>query len=245
MKSQISSSTMNVTRPGLVDVWNAFMVGGASFSANDIPLCPTTAVSPPSKIISFDTAKTIHNREMRRGNRDYHVDAFVHFYIDDQKFDGKRNSIWLYPDKALEILRHFAGIIAPDFSTSADFPKPIKIWNFYRMNAFGYWISTQGIPVISNVRWGTSETWAYCFDGNPTNSMLALGTVASGIRLCRNRPLFEDGLFKMVDVLHPHTLVICGSSNYSCFEILRKQGIQIISFLSKTSEAFTKRKHHE
>lgn len=240
-----NSPIMGTCRNGIQDMWNAFMVKGAKFSPNDIPLCPTTAVSPPSKIISYDDAKTIHRREYRRGNNDYHVDAFIHFYIDDQKFDGKQSSIWLYPEKALSIIRHFSGLIAPDFSTYADFPEPLKLWNFYRMNSFGYWIDTQGIPVISNVRWGTEETWRYCFDGNPHNSMLAVGTVASGIRLLKNRPLFENGLFHMVDVLRPHTIIVYGSADYDCFKSLRNQGIHLVSYPSKTCEAFAGRKQHE
>jgi len=239
------SRTICTDRNGLQDVWNAFMLRGAKYSPNDIPLCPTTAAILPTRLISFDDAKTIHKKEMRCGNTDYHVDAFIHFFIDDQKFDGKRSSIWLYPEKALEIIRHFSGIIAPDFSTYADFPEPLKLWNFFRMNAFGYWTGSIGIPTISNSRWGTEETWRYCFDGNPKNSMIAIGTVASGIHLLKNRPLFETGLFKMVDVLHPHTIIVYGSANYSCFDKLREQGIRIVSFPSKTSEAFAGRKTHE
>lgn len=49
------------------------------------------------------------------------------------------------------------------------------------MLSFGRWISQFGIPVINNVRWGTEETWEYCFDGIPYNSIVAIGTVASGI----------------------------------------------------------------
>lgn len=227
------------------DMWNSFMVKEAIFSPNDIPLCPTTAILPPSKLISYDDAKSIHYRELKKGNHHYHVDAFIHFFIYDQKFDGKKSSIWLYPEKALDIISHFSGLIAPDFSTYADFPEPLKVWNYYRMNSFGYWIGTLGIPVISNVRWGTEETWQYCFDGNPKNSMLAIGTVASGIRLLKNRPLFEAGLFKMVDVLQPHTLVVYGSADYRCFDIIQNRGVHIVSFPSKTSKAFAGRKLHE
>lgn len=235
----------NVTRSGLQDIWNAFMVEGAKFSVNDIPICPTTASKTPSELISFDDAKAIHKREMQRGNKEYKVDGFVHFFIDDQKFDGKRSSIWLYPEKALEIIKHFSGIIAPDFSTYADFPEPLKKWNYYRMCAFGYWAGKQGVPVISNCRWGTEETWLYCFDGNPSNSMLAIGVVASGIRHLENRPLFEQGLFKMVEQLHPHTIIVYGSANYACFDELRKQGINVVSYPSKTSLAFAERRANE
>ncbi len=237
--------TNNSSRSGLQDIWNAFMVEGAKFSVNDIPMCPTTAKETPSKIISFDDAKAIHKKEMRRGNKDYHINSFVHFFIDDQKFDGKRSSIWQYPENALNIICHFAGMIAPDFSTYADFPEPLKKWNYYRMCAFGYWAGKNGIPVISNCRWGTEETWSYCFDGNPANSMLAIGSVASGIRHLENRPLFEDGLFEMVSRLHPHTIIVYGSANYSCFDQLREQGILIISFPSKSSLAFAERSAYE
>ena len=96
------------------------------------------------------------------------------------------------------------------------------------MNAFGYWIGTLSIPVISNVRWGTEETWHYCFDGNPQNSMLAVGTVASGIRFHKNRPLFEDGLLYMADKLQPHTIIIYGSVNNDC---VRKTYIAILSIV--------------
>ena len=236
---------ISTKRSGLRDVWNAYMLHGAIFSQNDIPLCPTTASKPPSKLISFTEAKTIHRKEVRAGNIEYHFEAYIHFYEDDQKFDGKKSSIWSYPEKALNIIRHFSGIIAPDFSTYADFPEPLKRWNFFRMNAFGYWIGSLGIPVISNVRWGTKETWKYCFDGNPRHSMIAIGTVASGIHQLKNRQLFEKGCLQMVKILRPHTIITYGSANCACFDNLRNQGINMIAFPSKTNEAFHRRKQYE
>ena len=233
------------SRKGLHDIWNAFMVQGANYSINDIPICPTTAQELPLELISYDDAKSKHKKNIKYHNVDYFVNAFVHFYIDDQKFDGKQSSIWLYPNKSLEILRHFAGIISPDFSTYADFPEPLKRWNFYRMYAFGYWISKQGIPVINNARWGTEETWSYCFDGIEPNSIVAIGTVASGINRLENRPLFERGLEHLVEKIHPPTILVYGSANYECFKTLKTVGINIVAYPSKTSEAFARRNKHE
>ncbi len=229
-------------RNGCADMWNAFMVEGANFVlGSDIPICPCTAKAIPQKLISYVDAKHLHKLNFNK-NSDYHIDAFVHFYIDDQKFDGPKSSIWLYPHKALELLRHFAGVITVDFSTNADFPDPIKRYNTYRMRAFGFWLSSQGISVINNVRWGTEETWDYCFDGIPYNSIVAIGTVASGIHRLENRPDFETGLFKMVECLSPHTIIVYGSANYNCFITLEDMGIRIISFPSDTSLAFKVRK---
>lgn len=245
MKKNTVRKTAPINRAGLTDIWNAFMVENATFSPHDIPLCPTTAKKIPSKLIGYDEAKTIHKKNLRNKSDNYHVNAFIHFYIDDSKFDGKQSSFWLYPEKVLEIISHFDGIILPDPSTYADFPDPLKRWNYYRMNAFGFWVASQGYEVISNVRWNTPDTWEYCFDGNPRNSMLALGTVASSLKYKLNYSLFADGLRKMYELLTPHTLIVYGSANYPCFDELRSKGVTIIVFPSKTSEYYERRKSYE
>ena len=112
------------------------------------------------------------------------------------------------------------------------------------MRAFGCWMNALGIPVINNVRWGTYETWSYCFSGIPRESTVAIGSVASGIRKLSNRPLFEEGLKKMVSVIKPRRILIYGSANYPFIQNLRKQDIEIISIPSKSCLAY-KEVHHE
>ena len=235
-----------VVRKGLVDLWNAFMLEGAELHPDtDLPLCPTTAQDVPTALISWREAKHIHRKEMLRRNSRYHCDAFIHFYYDDRYFDGKLSSIWTFPKKALRVIRHFGGIIAPDFSTYADFPDPLKRWQFYRMNAFGFWIGQQGIPVIANGRWGTPETWSYCFSGLRCGDMVAIGTVASGLRSPGNRDQFEVGLQELVERVHPSTIIIYGSANYDCLRALEQQGIRIVAFTGDTCRAFERRCRHE
>lgn len=88
--------------------------------------------------------------------------------------------------------------------------------------------------VINNVRWNTRESYSYCFDGLPVNSILAIGTVASNLSNSYNMIIFEEGLFELIHRLSPHTLLVYGSSNYECFNKLRSQGINIVTFPSKT-----------
>ena len=229
-------------RSGCHDIWNAFMVENAEFSlGSDMPLCSSKTINIPKNLISYVDAKHIHKENIIK-NPDYHIDAYVHFYIDDQKFEGPKSGIWQYPEKTLDILRHFSGIITPDYSTFLDFPDPVKRYNTYRMRAFGYWIAQNGISVINNVRWGTEETWEYCFDGIPYNSIVAIGTVASKVRHLEYRPLFENGLKEMYRLLRPHTIIIYGSSNYSFFKELENIGVTIISFESDTSIGFSSTK---
>jgi len=232
-------------RTGCQDVWNAFMLNNASFSSNDIPLCPSTAKEIPEKLISYEEAKRIHKMEMSKGNNSYKVNVFVHFYIDDQKFDGKRTSIWTFPEIAKNILDHFSGIIAPDFSTYIDFPDPLKRWNFYRMYSFGYWYGSLGNQVYCNARWGTPDTWDYCFDGIPYGNPVAIGTVASGLKKLVNRPLFDDGLLELVKRKAPSIILVYGSTKYDIFDDLKAKGIRIIAYPSQTSEAYARRKSDE
>ena len=163
------------------------------------------------------------------------------FYLDDYKFDGPRG-IWQNSNRAIDVLRHFAGAITPDFSTYQDFPEPLKVYNTFRMRAFGYWLGNNSIAVINNVRWGTPETWRYCWDGIPRNSIIAIGTVGGSPRKLTDRERFENGLAELVRVLRPHTIIVYGSANYPCFDSLQQQGITIVAFPSQTDQAFKRRR---
>jgi len=234
--------SIDPTRSGIKDIWNAFMCQGTSFSTNDIPLCHSTG-SIPSDIITWDEAKQIHKKSISI-DKEYRFPAYVCFYIDDQKFDGPKG-IWNNPKNALNILRHFEGVITPDYSTYQDFPDPLKRYNTYRMRAYGNWLNKCGLSVINNIRWGTKETWTYCFDGIPMNSIVAIGTVGGSPRKKIDRNRFEAGLFEMVDRLHPRVIIVYGSANYPCFKSLAEQGIIIVPFQSKTAKSFERRNDYE
>ena len=113
------------------------------------------------------------------------------------------------------------------------------------MRAYGYWLGKNNIAVINNVRWGTSESYKYCFDGIPKNSIVAIGTCGGSPRKHINRMRFEKGLAILVNRLHPHTIIVYGSANYDCFEKLKEQGINIVAFSSETAKAFERRKDDE
>ena len=55
----------------------------------------------PEKLLPFDKAMA---------NKDYA--QWVHFYIHDRDFER----IWNHPNKYLEILKRYEGVITPDFS---------------------------------------------------------------------------------------------------------------------------------
>ena len=217
------------------------MCEGVSYSKNDIPLCPTTAKEIPSAIITWDEAKRLYRNALARKDIEFFYDAFVCWFIDDYKFDGP-HGIWHDSKFVLRVLRHFAGAITPDFSTNQDFPEPIKIYNTYRMRVFGYWLGINGIAVINNCRWGTKETWRYCWDGIPKNSIVCIGTVGGSPRKLIDRERFEDGLEELVHSLEPYAILVYGSARYPCFDRMSERGIKVIAYPGNTASAFDRRR---
>ncbi len=224
-------------RNGRRDIWNAFMVKNATFE-NDIPYCPTTGEIPTS-IITWEEALHIYNKEMvSRKKKKFKKNDYITFNLDDYKFDFGKNSIWVNSSKALKIIRHFEGIITPDYSTYIDMPESIKYYNTYRMRAFGLWCTECGIKVINNVRWDYTNNYSYCFCGIPKNSIVLIGTIASDLKKKENRLIFEEGFFKMIEILTPKIILVYGSANYSCFLKAKDMGIKIIQYKSFTNRRF-------
>jgi len=248
MEAYVLNSTLKndkiIVRKGCKDIWNAFMAEGATFSANDIPYCPTTATELPKSLLTWEEAKSIYHKHISSKDPAFRIDSFVCFYIDDYKFDGPRG-IWHDATFTLKVLCHFSGVITPDFSTYQDFPEPLKIYATYRMRLMGFWLGRNGIAVINNVRWGTDESFRYSFDGISQDSIVAIGTVGGSPRKHIDRCRFERGLIKMVADLRPKVIIVYGSANYNCFEDLKSQGVKIVAFPSQTSRAFERRKSYE
>lgn len=178
------------------EVYKPFLIEGAKFDWNfDIPICPCTAKEIPSRLIYYN--------EIVKSKQKY--SGFVHFYMDDYKFE----SIWNHPQVALKKLRRCDGIITPDFSTYLDMPVALKIYNTYRMRAIGYWLGKQGLQVINNVRWSYENSYKYCFDGIEKNSTVCISSVGC---LCdkHDEDRFIEGLKAMVQILNPSHILFYG-----------------------------------
>ena len=194
------------------NIYKAFMVEEAKFFPEfDIPECPCTAKDIPINLIYYN--------DMQK-NRKYR--GFVHFYMDDYKFE----SIWNHPQTALKKLKNCDGVITPDFSTYQDMPVALKIYNTYRMRAFGYWLGKNGIQVINNVRWGTPETYKYCFDGIEKNSIVCVSTVGC-LGTKRDEERFVEGLAKMIDVLNPRHILMYGKKGRNFFDEYIESGLPV------------------
>lgn len=241
--SASSVSSNNQSRRNCKDIWNAFMVDGSEFSINDIPLCPSTADEFPKSIITYSEAKTIYNGEIK-SDKEFHCESFVCFYEDDQNFDGP-NGIWNWPKRAYEILRHFEGIIAPDFSTYLDFPKPLKLYNLYRMNAFGYWYGQIcKRKVIANARWDFSDSFGYCFDGIRDGDIVSIGILAGGLKNKIYHHVFERGLKHLVVNKSIRKIILYGSGNYRFMDkFFDNPNIEIREYECRTHRAYRRKRN--
>ncbi len=227
----------SVTRLGIKDIWNAYLVKRAKWTEQGNPIVKTTAISPPKEVVSYKTARSL-DRLKRKDNPDYKVDAFIHFYIDDDQFDCKTTGLWAKPEEFFRIASHFAGVIGPDFSIYADFPKPIREFQIYKMRTFEFACAKRNIPIIVNARWGSPATWDITIDELPKNSMLAIGSVGSRLKYLENQYCFKAGLIQILETKSPHTLIVIGSANYPWFEEAKRRGVRVIQYDGDTARYY-------
>ena len=210
---------LNSVRSSCKDVWNAFLVSCASYAGIfEFPVIqPTYQI--PNRLIAF--FKAISSKDFNQ---------WVHFFEDDYLFER----LWRNPNRYLELLSHFNGVILPDFSVYRDMPLIMQLWNIYRSRAIGIWLQNNGVTVIVNIRFGDRRTVRYCCDGVPKNCTIALGSHGT-LQNREDRKYFSDGLKNVVKILQPKVIVIYGNAPAEIFDEYRHMGISIIPFESDIS----------
>jgi len=194
-------------------VFNADIVEGAQFSGiYEFPKVKGTGYKP-DKAIPFNAAK-----------RSRKHDRWLHFYLYDYIFE----SLWNMPERYLPLFKKFQGAITPDFSLYRNLPLAMQVWNTYRNRAIGYWLQNNGVPIITNVRWGDERTYHFAFEGLEKGGTYAVGS-NGGIQNKTDRYYFIKGLEKMVETLQPETIVNYPYYSKDIFEKYEKMGIEIIT----------------
>lgn len=150
----------------------------------------------PESLIGFNYAMTSKNK-----------DVGVHFYVDDYQFER----IWNEPQKYIDVLRPYDCVLTPDFSLYMDMPISMKIWNVFRSRLIGQMCQDAGLIVIPTVSWAERETFDFCFDGLPENSVLSISTIG-----VKNSPeamgIWKDGVTELIKRKKPHTLLVYGGA---------------------------------
>lgn len=148
----------------------------------------------PDDLIGFNYAKTSQKEN-----------CGIHFYIDDYQFER----LWNYPEKYIDILSKYDCILSPDFSLYMDMPMPMKIWNIYRSRQIGAYYQSKGIKVIPTISWAEEETFDFCFQGIPQDSIVSISTI--GVKQDPNAlKIWNDGMKAMIDRIHPSDILVYG-----------------------------------
>lgn len=162
----------------------------------DIPVIHGMHDVPDLKWTTFNYARSMDG---------YHKDKGVMFYLNDYQF----SAVWNQPQKYMPLFRRFGAVMAPDFSYYTDMPKALQIYNHYRrMWCAAYW-ETNGIKVVPCICWSNESSFEWCFDGQPTESIVSVSTVGTQ-RYAESMELFRNGYEKMIDFLRPSKVLVYG-----------------------------------
>lgn len=226
---------MNNLKKFKKDCFNAFMLEGAEFDGFfDIPIIGVDEIIVPTRLISYEKTNFI---KLENGD-------FVHFYIDDYKFDGK-NGIWnsiktnTYGKKgfSFEKIERSTGVITPDYSLFLDMPLAMQIWNVYRSRAIGYYLRKNGYYVIPNIRWSDENSYDFAFSGIKKGTIVSVSTLGC-YKKKEDKYLFNKGFIEMIKRLSPKFIIIYGSVSVELIGIMLANNIKWKQFDSDTSTYF-------
>ena len=155
--------------------------------------------------VHIDNLKDIPLQGFNFAMKEQHPENIgVHFFLHDYQFER----VWNYPDRYIDILKRFAFVLSPQFSTYEDMPLVTKLYNIYRNRWCGRFWQEWGIKVIPTFAWGGDEEFEWCLDGLPKHSTIAVSTIGDG------RWGNFSGLYKMWDTiqerLEPETILLYG-----------------------------------
>lgn len=97
----------------------------------------------------------------------------VHFYVHDYQFER----LWTSPDMYLDRLRKYRYVASPEFSIYTDMPKALQVYNHYRKHWVGRYLQENGVNILPTITCGLPQTYKFCFDGEPTDSIVLVSTL--------------------------------------------------------------------
>lgn len=150
----------------------------------------------PKRLLPFNYAKSATDTAQT-----------LHFFIDDYQFER----LWNSPNKYLELIQQFDGVLTPDFSMYMDMPLPMQIWNEYRRRALGNYWQRNGVWVVPTLSWSDKRSYGFCFGGLPKHSTYAISSV--GVKKDETAmQVWRDGMDTAIKTLKPARLLLYGGN---------------------------------
>lgn len=155
----------------------------------------TTANVSHLEWIPFNYARTAKDRKSKG----------VHFYVDDYQFQR----VWNDPNRYMRLLSEFGAVTTPDFSQYTDMPVSMRLYNHYRKHWLGAYWQMHGLTVIPTICWSDLESYEWCFDGEPTNSVISISSVGTQ-KSRESKELFSQGCREAIKRLNPSEILWYG-----------------------------------
>lgn len=140
-----------------------------------------------------------------------HNERIVHFFLYDYNFE----SIWKTPEKFVELLSKYKGVLTPDFSMYTEMPYAVQIYNTFRNRWCGAYLASKGIRVIPTVAWSDRGSFDFCFKGVKKGSVVAVSTYMfhESKNHAAQKELFMEGYNRMLEEIEP-SKIICYSEPF-------------------------------
>lgn len=165
----------------------------------DMPVIqPVDEMPNADNWLEFEKAKRMRNKPDKTG---------VHFFEYDFKFE----CVWNFPDRYCDVLSQYECILAPDFSIYVDIPRAVQIFNHYRKHWLTAYWQEKGLTVIPTIRWGYEDTYDFCFDGEPINSIVAVSNIGCNQETDMKK-MWRDGYEEMLERLQPKEILVYTNS---------------------------------
>ncbi|MCL2007371.1 MAG: DUF4417 domain-containing protein [Treponema sp.] len=176
----------------------------------------------PEELIAFSKTKGKEN-----------INKFVHFYEEDDKILPFGRD----PRKYFPRLSQFGGVISCDFSVYRDMSFSLQISQTLWNRELTFWLQYRNISVIPNVRYSDEQSYEFCFEGIPKNSVISIGT--HGCTNTKDDIFFHiKGLSETIRQLNPEAILFYGAVKNELKYILHSEKIPYRIFPSDTSEFY-------
>lgn len=150
------------------------------------------------------------------------VNLDFHPFSEHNKLDGKGQAIHFFAhdykfatacDKKLEAttykLSKFDCLFTPDYSLFVDVPSHINKHSVYLSRFAGAHWQNCGFNVIPTASWGNADSFEYCFEGLPTNSVI--GVCGVGVQWSRSACLlWQYAMRTLEERLTPSLVIVYG-----------------------------------
>ncbi len=131
----------------------------------------------------------------------------LHTFLDDYRF---RDPMWCYLEDTTYSISHFDYFFTPDFSLWRNLPTEYyNIQNVYRTRFVGLYWQLQGFQVIPTASWGGLNSFAYCLEGLPSNSVIAV-CGQSNRKDSQAYEVWCYGLRRLEEEKHPTLILVYG-----------------------------------